>query len=82
MAGETFLVQHGTELDEMSLRDALVQREHVTKHLIAQLRDDEKDHAIVLITAFMSIDDLEYIARFWDNRKGGESRFPKRKTKP
>lgn len=47
-------------------------REAVTQRIIDHVRTDTKERAISLITGHMSIDDLEAIAKFWDDRLSPE----------
>jgi uncharacterized protein YerC len=56
----------------MSIVDVFARREAVTKRIVEHCTLDSKERAISLVTAFMSLDDLEEIAKFWDDRLSPE----------
>lgn len=56
----------------MSLEETIKRREDVTERIVQHCRTDTKQTAIVMITGHMSLDDLEALAKFWDERLSPE----------
>ena len=55
-----------------NIGEVIKRRNAVTKRIIDHVRTDTKEQAICLICGHMSIDDLEAIAKFWDDRLSPE----------
>lgn len=58
--------------DDFNMQETLDRREAVMQRIIAHVRTDTKEKAIALLAGWMSIDELEHIAQFWDERLSPE----------
>lgn len=60
--------------EDFNLNNTIERREAVTQRIVTHLRVGTKELSIWLLCAWLSIDELESIAKFWDERLSPEEK--------